>query len=334
MSNSSFKYFDGAKPILVFGRDGQLGRALQIFLKNLKVSTVFLGRADCDLSDGMAIKKILKYYQPQVIINAAAYTAVDKAESERELAFAINTNAPAEMANYITNVNRGVLIHYSTDYVFADSKECAYLECDAAGPIDKLSIYGQSKLAGEQLIQNIFNQAHNSKYEDNLENIDDCLSKYYILRASWIYGDGDNFIRTILSLLGKQKQIKVVSDQVGAPTSAEWLAKVSFQIAVSRVESGIYHAVPNGEISWHGLALYVAETVVSYGGGIKVGPESILPVSAIDYPLIAPRPYNSRLNNLKLKKSLFEKFITTQYPHWHEQVKAYVKEYVSISSKR
>jgi len=329
MSYSSFELLDQSKPILVFGRDGQVGRALQACLKDLKVPAVFLGRADCDLSNELAIKEALNRYQPQVIINAAAYTAVDKAESEQELAFAINAKAPTVMAHYIANVAHGILVHYSTDYVFADSKRSAYLESDTVGPVEKLSVYGQSKLAGEQAIEEAFNLAHDSGHVTYADK----FARYFILRTSWVYGDGGNFIRTMLRLASERDQLKVVADQVGVPSSADWLAEVGVQMAGSRVESGIYHAVPDGETSWHALAVFAIETAASSGEGIEVKSENILPIPATAYPLPAPRPYNSRLSNAKLKKALSEMAFTGQYPHWQEEVTAYVKRIVEESLK-
>ena len=329
MSYSSFELLDHSRPIVVFGRDGQVGRALQICLKDLKVSAIFLGRADCDLTSESSIIEVLNRYQPQVIINAAAYTAVDKAEVERDLAFAINAKAPELMARYMANVAHGILVHYSTDYVFADSKQDAYLETDPVGPVEHLNVYGQSKLAGEQAIEEVFNLAHDSGHASYVDK----FSRYFILRTSWVYGDGANFIRTMLRLASERDQLKVVADQVGAPTSAQWLAEVGVQIAGSRVESGIYHAVPDGETSWHGLAVFAIETAATCGEGIEVKSENILPIPATDYPVPARRPHNSRLSNAKLKKALSEMAFTTQYPHWQEQVEAYVKEYVSNSLK-
>jgi dTDP-4-dehydrorhamnose reductase len=329
MSFSSFELLDHGKPILVFGCDGQVGKALQVCLKDLKTPAVFVGSAECDLANEDAIRQVLNRYQPQVVINAAAYTAVDKAEIERELAFAINAKAPQVMAHYIANVSHGVLVHYSTDYVFADTKTAAYSETDSVGPADQLCIYGQSKLAGEQAIEEAFNLAADSghaKYQDR-------FSRYFILRTSWVYGDGGNFIRNMLRLAGERDQMKVVADQIGAPTSAQWLAEIGIQMAGSRVESDIYHAVPDGETSWHGLAVFAIETAATAGEGIELKSENILPIPATYYPLPAKRPYNSRLSNLKLKKALSEMAFTDQYPHWQEQVEAYVKEYVTASLK-
>lgn len=329
MSFSSFELLDHSKPILVFGRDGQVGKALQVCLKDLKVPVVFLGRADCDLSNEAAIRELLNRYQPQVIINAAAYTAVDKAESEQALAFAINAKAPQVMAHYIANVAHGILVHYSTDYVFSDTKQTPYVEADATGPLEQLSVYGQSKLAGEEAIEEVFNLAEDSGHT----SYKDKFSRYFILRTSWVYGDGGNFIRTMLRLAGERDQLKVVADQMGVPSSAQWLAEIGIQLAGSRVASGIYHAVPDGETSWHGLAVFAIETAASAGEGLEVKSENILPIPATDYPLPAKRPYNSRLNNQKLKQALSEMAFTGQYPHWQEQVEAYVKDYVTSSLK-
>ena len=331
MSFSSFNLLDHSKSIVVFGRDGQVGRALQVCLKDLKTSVVFLGRSDCDLSNELSIREVLNRYQPQVIINAAAYTAVDKVESadQRELAFAINAMAPKIMAQYAAGVAHGIFVHYSTDYIFADTKATSYTETDKVGPLDQLCVYGQSKLAGEQAIEEAFNWAHDSGHETYVDG----FSRYFILRTSWVYGDGSNFIRTILRLAVERDQLKVVADQVGAPTSAQWLAEVGVQMAGSRVESGIYHAVPDGEVSWHSLAVFAIETAASCGEGIKVKSENILPISATDYPVPAARPYNSRLSNQKIKKALSEMAFTGQYPHWREQVEKYVKQVVEESLK-
>ncbi len=329
MSFSSFELLDQSKPILVFGRDGQVGRALQVCLRDLKVPAVFLGRSDCDLSNEFSIREVLNRYQPQVIVNAAAYTAVDRAESEREAAFAINAQAPQVMAHYMANVAHGIFVHYSTDYVFADTKKTPYLETDITGPMEQLCIYGQSKLAGEQAIQKVFALAQGS--QDVSDQNED--SRYYILRTSWVYGDGGNFIKTMLRLASERDEIKVVADQIGVPSSATWLAEIGVQLAGSRVESGIYHAVPDGETSWHGLALFAIETAAEEGEGIEVKSENILPIPAADYPLPAKRPYNSRMSNQKLKKALSDMAFTGQYPRWQEQVATYIKEYVKASLK-
>jgi dTDP-4-dehydrorhamnose reductase len=227
--------------------------------------------------------------------------------------------------------------------VFADTKATAYLETDEVGPVDQLCVYGQSKLAGEMAIKEAFDLnsfSASGNLSDGLDGVDvgetdqqSNVSRYFILRTSWVYGDGDNFIGTMLRLAGERDQLKVVADQVGAPTSAQWLAEVGVQMAGSRLESGIYHAVPDGEVSWHGLAVFAIETAASCGEGIEVKSENILPIPATDYPLPAARPYNSRLSNQKLKKALSEMAFTGQYPHWRDQVEKYVKQVVEESLK-
>lgn len=329
MLNSFIERINLSRPILVFGRDGQVGRALQTYLKDLMVKVVFLGRSDCDLASESSIVEVLNQYRPQVIINAAAYTSVDKAEIEQNLAFAINTKAPELMARYIASVKHGVFVHYSTDYVFADSRQDAYLETDSAGPAEHLNAYGQSKLMGEQAIEDVFNLVRDSENPDCIDE----FCRYFILRTSWVYGDGINFIRAILHLSRENDELKVVKDQVGAPTSAKWLAQVGVQMAASQVESGIYHAVPDGELSRHSLAVFVIKIAASCGYGAKVKSKNILPVLAEYYAMSAKRVYNSRLNNAKLKKAMLEIAPSSQYPHWQEQVEAYVREYVLKSLK-
>jgi dTDP-4-dehydrorhamnose reductase len=331
MSFSSFHLSEHKHPILVFGRDGQVGKALQVCLSDLKAPVVYLGRSDCDLSNELAIRNVLNRYQPQIIINAAAYTAVDKAEdaSELELALAINAKAPALMAHYIANVSHGILVHYSTDYVFADTQKIPYLETDITGPVDQLCVYGQTKLAGEEAIKQAFNLANDSGHVTPHDE----FSRYFILRTSWVYGDGENFIRTMLRLAGERDQLKVVADQVGAPTSAQWLAEIGVQMTGFGIDSGVYHLVPDGHVSWHGLAMFAIEIAASFGEGIKVKPENILPITTQEYPVIAKRPLNSRLSNQKLKKALSEMAFTSVYPHWQEQVEQYVKDYVATSLK-
>ncbi len=313
-------------PILVFGRDGQVGKALQQCLSNLKVPAIFLGHAECDLADEQSIFKALDHYRPQVIINAAAYTEVDQAEKQLELVFAINARAPQVMAAYMATIPGGIFLQYSSDYVFADSKVTPYLESDPTGPINDLNVYGQTKLRGELLIQEAFALSQQKK---SLHDSKDEQPKYFILRTSWIYGDGDNFIKAILKLAGEQDQIKVVSDQMGVPTSADWLAEVSLKIINLNVQSGLYHVVPDGETSWYGLAVLAIEAAICQGASLSVGAENILPVSAKDYGALAKRPYNSRLNNAKLKQTLLNTADIKPYPHWQDQVKSYVQRNIA-----
>ena len=311
-----------SKKYLIIGSNGQVGRALKMQICEQSLSNViFWSREDCDLQNEDQLTQMIDAVKPQVIINASAYTKVDQAEKESDLAFNINEKSVAVMAHYISQQEGGVLVHYSTDYVFDGLAQDPYLENDAVHP---LSVYGKSKLGGEIAIENAFKQGLTT-------------AKYFILRTSWVYGDGGNFIRTMLRLASERDQLKVVADQVGVPTSAEWLAEVGLHLAGLgphfKIASGVYHAVPSGEISWHGLAVFAIETAASCGEGIEVKSENILPIPATNYPLPAPRPYNSRLNNEKLKKVLEDSRFAGQYPQWQDQVSEYVGRIVKESLK-
>jgi len=201
--------------VLVFGKDGQVGKAFQEKLLD-QADVTFIGRIECDLSSTDQIKTTLQKHQPQIIINVAAYTAVDRAETEIDQAQLINAIAPGIMAQYITIVPDGQLIHYSTDYVFDGSKPTPYVEEDATIPLGQ---YGKSKLAGEQAIQEAF-----------VSNPNSSRAKYFILRTSWVYGDGGNFIKTMLKLATERDQLKVISDQYGVPSSAQWLAEIALHL--------------------------------------------------------------------------------------------------------
>lgn len=312
--------------ILVFGKDGQLGRAFQSLLGKLVVGQddVFdvhcLGRKDCDLANPSALQEVLAQLQPNLIINASAYTAVDRAQTEVDLAFAINARAPEIMAQYA--VTRGAtFLHYSTDYVFDGEKYGFYLENDLRNP---LGVYGKSKAAGEEAIAKTFAQTSAA----------DAKAQFAIFRTSWVYGDGANFIRTILRLAKERDALKVIDDQYGIPTSADWLAQMSLDFVLNKdlelrqFPSGIYHAVPSGETTWHGLATLAIEAAHEAGISLKALPESIAPIPAVEYPLPAPRPMNSRMSTDKLRL-LFEGFDDVsklqQFKQpWDMAVKAYV----------
>lgn len=306
-----------------------MGHAFQKYLKGNKEPVVFLGRTDCDLTNTLLIKKILSKLQPRVIINVAAYTAVDNAENinEQKLAFTINAIAPKIMAEYISKVPGGIFIHYSTDYVFADTKKTAYFEADTPGPINQLCVYGQTKLVGEQKIQEVFKFPNNSKFiNDELNKFK--APKFFIFRTSWVYGNGSNFISSILRLSTERDLLKVVADQFGTPTSANWLAEVGVDFLNSNAESGIYNAVPDGEVSWYELAVFAIELATRYGQGIKIKPENIFPILSSEYLSNAKRPKNSRLNNNKIKAMLVNIRCNSKYPVWQDQVEAYIIDFV------
>jgi len=299
--------------MIVFGKNGQLGRAFQVLLQH-NPNVIFIDRQQCDLSNPLQIQQILNQYQPQIIFNAAAYTAVDLAEKESEMAFAINATAPELMARYISQIPNGVLVHYSTDYVFDGQKSTPYEETDLPNP---LSQYGKSKLAGEIAIEKAFQPI----MEDRSQ-----VAKYFILRTSWVYGDGSNFIKTMLKLAQEREQLKVVADQFGVPTSAQWLAQLGHQLIQSSIPSGIYHAVPLGETSWHQLACFVIQMAKELQIPLKISPEAIQAIPATEYPLPAPRPYNSRMYQYKLQRVLKESYIDFSISDWQEPVREYVKK--------
>ncbi|MBU3542198.1 dTDP-4-dehydrorhamnose reductase [Polynucleobacter sp. MWH-Loch1C5] len=301
--------------ILVFGKDGQVGKALQIQLAGQN-DVIFLGREECDLANTQNLKKTIEHHNPHIIINASAYTAVDKAQTEKELAFKINEKVPRIMAEHIAQVS-GTLIHYSTDYVFDDTKSVpeSYLETDPAGPIESLGIYGQSKLAGEEAIQKICQKNPSANF--------------YILRTSWVYGDGNNFIKTMLRLATEREQLKVVCDQWGVPTSAHWLAHLALLFFRNPATSGIYHAVPHGRTNWYELAVFAIEAAKRFGQSFQLETKNIVAIPATEYPLTAPRPYNSLLNNNKLERFMASLPYPQIIPHWDEEVLQYVEHLVS-----
>jgi dTDP-4-dehydrorhamnose reductase len=184
------------------------------------------------------------------------------------------------------------------------------VEEDATNPLGQ---YGKSKLAGEQAIQETFVSNPNN------------TAKYFILRTSWVYGDGGNFIKTMLKLAAEREQLKVISDQYGVPSSTQWLAEIALKLLSSDAASGIYHTVPDGKTSWHRLATYAIGHAKDLGTTFKVEPENILAIPATEYPLPAPRPYNSRMSNQKLKVALD----LNSFPNWKDQVCEYVKKIVS-----
>ena len=316
--------------ILVFGKDGQLGKAFKSVFDASKLGELhritYAGRTECDLANSDTVTKLLDQIKPNVIINTAAYTAVDKAETEVDLAYAINAKAPEVMALYAKH--RGAtFLHYSTDYVFDGSKKTPYLESDVRNP---LAIYGRSKAAGEEVIEAAFEDSNSS------------AGQYAIFRTSWVYGEGGNFMRAILRLAKERETLKVIADQYGVPTSATWLAEVSLALALDEQHqlrpfpSGIYHAVPLGEATWHALACYAVQVAIEAGAALKLRPEAIAAIPAMEYPLPAPRPMNSRMargaleaaltNSLGGSSNMTKSLLLEQA--WESQVAAYVQDLV------
>jgi dTDP-4-dehydrorhamnose reductase len=240
--------------------------------------------------------------RPDLIVNAAAHTAVDKAESEPDLARSLNALAPGVLAAEAAKLGAW-LVHYSTDYVFDGSGSAPWQEADATGP---LSVYGQTKLEGERAV------ATNPRH--------------LTLRTSWVYATrGGNFAKTMLRLATERESLNVIDDQFGAPTSAELLADVTahaIRAAILKPElAGLYHCVAGGETSWHGYARFVLETAQGLGWTLKAGPEQVGATSTASYPTSAQRPLNSRLNTTKLQQAFGLKL-----PHWQAGVARMLSE--------
>lgn len=258
--------------ILLTGRDGQVGSKLQFALAPLGEVTA-LARADLDLQDVARIREVVRSAKPDAIVNAAAYTAVDRAESERELAHSVNATAVGVLAQEAWRLG-ALLVHYSTDYVFDGSKGSPYTETDPTCPINA---YGESKLAGEKAIRS-----------------SGC--RFLILRTSWVYAErGQNFLLAILRKARSARELRVVSDQIGAPTSAGLVARAT-AVAVARTVAvpelaGLYHVTARGDTSWHGFA----QAIVS-AAGIDA---DVIPIQSSEYPSAARRPAYSVLDSTR-----------------------------------
>ncbi|WP_042150695.1 MULTISPECIES: dTDP-4-dehydrorhamnose reductase [unclassified Pseudoalteromonas] len=275
--------------ILLLGKNGQVGWELQRALAPLG-ELIAVDRTQVDLAEPEQLRAFVANCAPDIIVNAAAYTAVDKAETEIELAYKINAESVAVLAEEVKKLNAW-LIHYSTDYVYDGTKITDYLETDSVNP---LSVYGQSKLAGENAIRQ-----------------SGC--KYLNFRTSWVFATkGNNFIKSMLRLASERTELKIVADQVGAPTSAELIADVTTlcihqltsnteQFANERI--GTYHLVANGEATWHTYAQHVINKASELGQRLSTPSENILPINTDDYPLPAARPKNSKLNTNKLEQA-------------------------------
>jgi len=292
--------------ILLLGKNGQVGSELQRTLLPLG-ELVALDRSTADLEKPSTIRSVLDSHSPDVIVNAAAYTAVDKAESNRDAAHAINAESVAVIANY-AKARDALLVHYSTDYVFDGSKESPYEPTDTTNP---LSVYGATKRQGEEAIE-----------------ASGC--RFLIFRTSWVFSvHGGNFVKTILRLAKERETLNIVADQHGAPTSAELIADVTaLAIAGHRqglCKSGIYHLTAAGQTTWHGLASHIVARACANGVAVKATAHSINPIPTDAYPLPAPRPKNSRLDTSALSNALL-----LQFPDWTVHVNRTVDQLTTL----
>jgi len=292
--------------ILLLGANGQVGWELQRSLSPLGEVKV-CDRQTIDLEELNNLSILLDEYKPEIIVNAAAYTAVDQAETDLDKAKRINTEAVSLLANKSKQLN-AMLVHFSTDYVFDGTKVGAYKETNKVNP---QSVYGETKLLGENAII-------------------DSGCKHLVFRTSWVYAPrGSNFPKTIIRLASERDELKVVCDQFGVPTSAELIADVTslclYQIIQDKVKAddvtGIYNLTPNGKTSWHGLAQYVIKKALGLGNTFRITPVNILPISTEEYPLPAKRPANSLLNTQKIRQTF-----GIHLPHWEMHVDRLIEE--------
>ncbi|MGY3023084.1 dTDP-4-dehydrorhamnose reductase [Pseudomonas lurida] len=280
--------------ILITGQHGQVSRELQRHLQGLG-ELIVLGRDQLDLANPDQIRQQVRAHRPDLIINAAAHTAVDQAQSEPEVAFAINATAPGVLAEEAKAL--GIpLIHYSTDYVFDGSKPAPYTEADTPNP---LGVYGQSKLAGEQAIAAVGGE-------------------HLILRTSWVYSShGKNFLLTMQRLLQDKPQMRIVADQIGAPTWAGSIAS-STRTLIERWQAGepgewgVYHLTAGGETSWFGFAQAIGEHLRQQGKACA----DLEPIPSSAYPTPAKRPLNSRLDCTRLQQQWH-----VSQPHWQDALR-------------
>lgn len=296
--------------ILLFGKNGQVGWELQRSLAALGelVALSSASRDFCgDLSDLAGIAQTVRAVAPDIIVNAAAYTAVDKAENEPELARIINAEAPAVLAQEAKELGAW-LVHYSTDYVFNGAGDLPHVESDATGPLNS---YGRTKLEGER-------------------NIQSAGCAHLIFRTSWVYAArGNNFIKTILRLAQQRDKLTIVNDQIGSPTGAELIADVTAYALLSLKHepevSGLYHLTANGYASWYDFAKLILEQAEQAQIPLKARAVNIEPITSDNYPLPAKRPLNSRLNTYKLENTF-----GLQLPAWQMGVSRAISELLNV----
>lgn len=288
--------------ILLFGENGQIGSSIK---KRFKISkdVTALSRTDIDLMETDKIIKILKSYNPNIIINAAAFTNVDLAESNQEQAYLINSKAIEKIAEYSFK-NNSLFVHYSTDYVFDGKNNNSYLETDLENPIN---VYGKSKLEGEKAIKQ-------SK------------CRYIIFRTSWVYSDtGINFPKKILDLASKQKSLKVPSDQIGSPTSADLISDVTERCIEKKCVNSLYHLSSFGETTRLDFARYLIKGAKKRGKLLKCSEDNLESILSKDLKSPAKRPKNSTLNCNKLKNQC-----GIEIPRWEINIDLFLDKYFGV----
>ncbi len=288
--------------ILVTGANGQLGRETVLALRADGVSCIAPGRDEIDFSRPGKVAGAIADYAADWVINCAAYTMVDKAEEERELAFTVNRDAARAVAEGVKR-SGGRLIHVSTDFVFSGQQSHPYVEDDAAEP---LGVYGQSKLAGEQAVK-------------------DVLPDVVVLRTAWVYGvHGRNFVKTILRLAAERPELRVVDDQVGSPS---WTADIvrAMRRLIAVEAAGTYQFTNEGVASWYDFAYEIVD--FARLSGMPVLAERVVPIPCVDFPLPAQRPAYSVMDKVKIRKLL-----DYGIPHWRDSLHSMLEQLATLSS--
>ncbi|MDL0430173.1 dTDP-4-dehydrorhamnose reductase [Marinobacter sp. TBZ242] len=286
--------------ILLLGRTGQVGFELHRNLSPLGIINA-PARAELDLMDEESVSVYLANTKPDLIVNAAAWTAVDAAEEQRAAAESLNAGLPAQLAEYAA-ANNIRLVHYSSDYVYPGSGETPWQEASPTGP---LSHYGETKLQGDQAIEQ-------------------SGADYLIFRTSWVYGArGNNFMKTMLRLAKSKPELNIVADQIGAPTPARLISQVTTLAVHSQLEKGLYHLAPRGETSWQGFATEIFKQAIEAGEELTLNPNNAHPIPTSGYPTPAQRPLNSRLDVTKVERAL-----DIQLPDWQSQLALTLGEYL------
>ncbi len=294
--------------VLLLGKNGQVGSALAPILA-LRHELVAWGREDCDLENLSALRERIDALQPAAIVNAAAYTAVDRAESEPQLAERLNAEVPALLATWCA-AQGAVLVHYSTDYVFDGNAQRPYREDDPTAP---LNVYGRTKRAGEQAVLEVGTKA-------------------LVLRTSWVYGvRGGNFLKTILRAATERESLRVVADQTGAPTGTQLIAQVSV-LALEALLAGkalppLLHLTAKGATTWHAYAQRVLATAQAWGWPLRCPPQAVAAIASCDYPTPAARPRYSLLDTRRLEEAL-----NVRLPPWEEEVDRTVAALVGFAA--
>lgn len=286
--------------ILLLGKTGQVGFELHRTLAPLG-AIIAPGREELNLMDASALEAFLADTRPNLIVNAAAWTAVDLAEKHQAEAWRLNAGLPAQLAAY-AKANDVRVVHYSSDYVYPGNGDAPWHEVSRACPVN---YYGKTKLEGDR-------------------SIEQSGADFLIFRTSWVYSArGSNFMKTMLRLAKSEAEIRIVADEIGAPTPARLIAQVTTLAIHNQLNKGLYHLAPRGHVSWHGFASEIFRLTLQFGQPLTLEPENVFAIPSSDYPTPAQRPLNSRIDVSKLEKAL-----SVRLPAWQNELAVTLAEYL------